>query len=209
MDTPATTRERIILAAEDLLFRQGFSGTSLADIMNATNMTKAAFFHHFKNKHELALTVLERWADRDDVLVKEFADRAHELADSPLQEAILFLKFFEEWLGKLEKPSNGCLFASFTYESEQFDEHMQNHIRDRLRIWMGLYEGIFDRVAATEAATNNDVSGIQLTEMLATIFEGGLLMGRAMDDRRWLIRQLQQFRHYLQLVCDDSASRQT
>ena len=40
-----------------------------------------------------------------------------------------------------------------------------------------------------------------MTEMLATIFEGGLLLGRALDDRHWLIRQLEQFRHYLQLVC--------
>ena len=201
MDTPVSTRERIILAAEELLFKQGFSGTSLADIMNATDLTKAAFFHHFKNKHELAHTVLERWADNDDALVKEFADRAHELADTPLQEATLFVKFFEEWLGKLEEPSNGCLFASFTYESEQFDAQMHEYVRDRLRIWMGLYEGMFERLAATDAAKASGVTGIQLTELLATLFEGGLLLGRALDDREWLIRQLQQFRSYLQIVC--------
>lgn len=201
MDTPVSTRERIILAAEELLFKQGFSGTSLADIMNATDLTKAAFFHHFKNKHELAHTVLERWADNDDALVQEFADRAHELADTPLQEATLFVKFFEEWLGKLDEPSNGCLFASFTYESEQFDAQMHEYVRDRLRIWMGLYEGMFERLAATDAAKASGVTGIQLTELLATLFEGGLLLGRALDDREWLIRQLQQFRSYLQIVC--------
>jgi len=200
MDGAQPTRERIIHAAEELLFKQGFSGTSLADIMNATELTKAAFFHHFKNKHELAHTVLERWADNDDALVKEFADRAHELADSPLQETLLFIKLFEEWLGKLDEPSKGCLFASFTYESEQFDEQMHTYVRDRLRIWMGLYAGMFDRVAATDEAQAAGVSGLQLTEMLATLFEGGLLLGRALDDRLWLIRQLQQFRHYLQLV---------
>jgi TetR/AcrR family transcriptional repressor of nem operon len=202
MDGNTNTRERIIAVAEQLLFQQGFSGTSLADIMNATELTKGAFFHHFKNKHELAHTVLARWADNDDAMVKELVARAAELADSPVQEATLFIKLFEDWLGKLEEPSNGCLFASFTYESEQFDAEMHQYVRDRLRIWMAIFRGIFDRVADNETARANGVTGDTLTEMLATIFEGGLLLGRALDDRHWLIRQLQQFRHYVKLVCE-------
>ena len=203
MDGNASTRERIIAVAERLLFQQGFSGTSLADIMNATELTKGAFFHHFKNKHELAHTVLARWADNDDALVNELVARAADLADTPLQEATLFIKLFEDWLGKLEEPSNGCLFASFTYESEQFDAEMHQYVRDRLRIWMDLYRGIFDRAANNESARANNVTGDTLTEMLATIFEGGLLLGRALDDRHWLIRQLQQFRHYMKVVCEE------
>jgi TetR/AcrR family transcriptional repressor of nem operon len=202
MDGNTNTRERIIAVAEQLLFQQGFSGTSLADIMNATELTKGAFFHHFKNKHELAHTVLARWADNDDAMVKELVARAAELADSPVQEATLFIKLFEDWLGKLEEPSNGCLFASFTYESEQFDAEMHQYVRDRLRIWMAIFRGIFDRAANNETARANGVTGDTLTEMLATIFEGGLLLGRALDDRHWLIRQLQQFRHYVKLVCE-------
>ena len=201
MDKTVNTRERIIDVAEQLLFRQGFSGTSLADIMAGTQLTKGAFFHHFKNKHELARTVLARWADNDDALVKELVNRARGLADNPLQEAVIFIKLFEEWLANLEQPSSGCLFASFTYESEQFDAQMHEYVRERLRTWMGLYQGTFDRLAATEAAQSTGVTGTELTEMLATLFEGGLLLGRALNDTRWLIRQLQQYRKYLQLAC--------
>jgi TetR/AcrR family transcriptional repressor of nem operon len=198
MDGPRNTRERIIDVAEELLFQQGFSGTSLNDIMQATELTKGAFFHHFKNKHDLAHIVLSRWADRDDVLVAELLERANKLADSPLQEVTLFIKLFEEWLGKLEQPSNGCLFASFTYESEQFDPEMHEYVRARLKVWMGLYNPLFEQLALSQKTSNN-IIGQNLTEMLATIFEGGLLLGRALDDRYWLIRQLQQFRRYLSL----------
>jgi TetR/AcrR family transcriptional repressor of nem operon len=194
------TRERIIEVAEQLLFRQGYSGTSLSDIMQATQLTKGAFFHHFKNKHELAHTVLTRWADNDDALVYEFTQRAADLADDPLQEAIIFIKLFEEWLSKLEQPSNGCLFASFTYESERFEPDMHDYICERLRAWMELYSGIFDRLAASRTAAAPDITGESLTEMVATIFEGALLLGRAFNDRLFLVRQLQQFRGYLQLA---------
>ena len=200
MVTAQNTRERIIEVAELLLFQQGYSGTSLSDIMQATQLTKGAFFHHFSNKHELAHTVLTRWADNDDALVCEFAERAADLADNPLQEATIFIKLFEEWLSKLEQPSNGCLFASFTYESERFDPDMHDYIRERLRTWMGLYADIFKRLATTHQATVPEITGQSLTEMMASIFEGGLLLGRALSDRLFLVRQLQQFRHFLQLA---------
>lgn len=205
MDNPAennpTTRELIIDVAEDLLFRNGYCGTSLADIMNATQLTKGAFFHHFKSKEELAYTVLTRWADADDVLMQELVAQAHTLGDSPLQEATIFLKLFEDWLGKLDEPSNGCLFASFTYESAQFAPEMHTYVRERLNTWMDIYGPVFDRLAGTDVATANGLTATGLREMFGTIVEGGLVLGRALNDSEWLVRQLQQFRQYLQLSC--------
>jgi TetR/AcrR family transcriptional repressor of nem operon len=205
MDESPSTRERIIEVAERLLFQQGFSGTSLNNVMNAASLSKGAFFHHFKNKQELAFAVLGRWADRDDDLVQKFATRANTLADNPLQEAIIFLKLLEEWLSSLDEPSGGCLFASFTYESQRFDPSMHEYIATRLRTWMGLYAGIFERLVATTEAMSHEakspeVSGRSLTEMLASIIEGGLLLGRALDDRNYLVRQLGQFRQQLMLL---------
>ena len=197
------TRDHIIEIAEKLLFEGGFSGTSLNDIMNAADLTKGAFFHHFKGKDELAHAVLTRWADNDDDLVREFSARAESLAETPLQEAIIFIKLFEEWLTNLEEPLSGCLFASFTYESARFDPAMHEYIRDRLRIWMGLYAPIFDRLARSYDAKAPDVTGETITEMLATLFEGGLLLTRALGDRLYLVRQLESFRSYLTLLYGD------
>ncbi|MGI9291677.1 MAG: TetR/AcrR family transcriptional regulator [Gammaproteobacteria bacterium] len=202
MEDTADTRERIIDIAEDLLFRQGYSGTSLADIMNTTQLTKGAFFHHFKSKQELAHTVLTRWADTDDALMEEFVERAQALGETPLQETLIFLKLFEDWLGKLEEPSKGCLFASFTYESEKFPPEMHNYVRDRLNAWMKIYAVLFEQLAETQAAKAHGFTGQGLSEFFGTIVEGGLVLGRALDDREWLIRQLHQFRLSLQLSCD-------
>ena len=197
------TRERIIDTAEHLFFQQGFSGTSLNDVMNSTELSKGAFFHHFKNKEELANVVLSRWADTDDELVREFSSRALKLADDPLQEATIFIKLFEEWLTDLEVPLAGCLFASFTYESARFDPSMQAYIKQRLGIWMGLFEVVFERLVAARKPRVDDITAHDLTEMMAAIFEGGLLLMRALDDRMYLVRQLRLFRQQLVLLFDD------
>ena len=44
------TRQRIIEAAAQLFVRKGFYGTSIADLAQATGLTKGALYHHFENK---------------------------------------------------------------------------------------------------------------------------------------------------------------
>ena len=202
MNEQTGTRDRIISIAEKLLFEQGFSGTSLRDVMTVANLSKGAFFHHFKGKEQLAFAVLERWADNDDQLIAEFAARAKALADDPLQEAVLFVKLFEEWLTNLDEPLGGCLLASFTYESARFDASMRDYIEQRLTGWMDIYRGIFERLVESRESKNGDVTGRSLTEFFATLIEGGLLLGRALGDRKYLVRQLQQFRLHLTLLFD-------
>jgi TetR/AcrR family transcriptional repressor of nem operon len=196
------TRERILDIAERMVFENGFNGTSLNDLMTAADLTKGAFFHHFRDKHELARAVLDRWARRDDVLTMELAGRAAALADDPLQEAVLFLKLFEEWLDSLDEPLAGCMFASYTYESHLFDPAMRGFITEGLNRWMAIYEKIFERLLAERRPRGDDVSARDLTEQFATVVEGGLVLGRALDDPDFLARRVRQYRHYLMLLFD-------
>jgi AcrR family transcriptional regulator len=61
--TPASTRERIIQAAIDLFASQGYGGTSLRHIAEQLGVTKAAVYHHFHTKDDIARVVLGRALD--------------------------------------------------------------------------------------------------------------------------------------------------
>lgn len=54
-------RERILKEAIKLFLHQGFQGTSIKDITDAVNLTKAAMYWHFRSKNELLETILEEW----------------------------------------------------------------------------------------------------------------------------------------------------
>lgn len=58
---------RILNEAVVLFGEHGYAGTSLADIANAADISKAGLLHHFSSKDELFAKVLER-RDREDVL---------------------------------------------------------------------------------------------------------------------------------------------
>lgn len=193
------TRERILATSEALMLEKGFAGTSLTDILAATNLTKGAFFHHFEDKQALGRAVLERYALNDYALFEEWSARADRLSDDPLERCLIFLKLFEEFLDALSVPSSGCVFASFAYEAGNFGPDSHAYIRERLTLWQKLCEEKFTAlIAARKPAL--PVTAAELAELLVTLVEGGLMMGKAMADKHLLIRQSSQMRNYLQLL---------
>lgn len=59
MDRATTTRENILEAAFDLIYRNGYQATSIDKIISKTQVTKGAFYYHFKNKDEMGTAVIK------------------------------------------------------------------------------------------------------------------------------------------------------
>ena len=58
------TRQLIVDKAFSLFYENGFKPTSIEKIMDATQLTKGAFYHHFKNKQEIGLAVISQKVQR-------------------------------------------------------------------------------------------------------------------------------------------------
>ncbi|MGI9434880.1 MAG: TetR/AcrR family transcriptional regulator, partial [Geminicoccaceae bacterium] len=191
------TREKILAAAETLVLAKGYAGTTLDDVLKATGLAKGAFFHHFKSKADLARAVVERYAQNDFDLFKEWSDRADRLSDDPLERVLIFLRLFEEFLDGLGAPFPGCVFASYTYESRNFGPDVLDYIRESLEGWIKLYEEKLDGLIRARPP-RIEKTGRQLAEMAATIVEGGFIMANAMEDATWLQRQSKEYRDYIE-----------
>jgi AcrR family transcriptional regulator len=69
-DRGLETRNRLIGVAAELFMRQGYSATSLNDIISAAGLTKGGFYFQFPSKAVLALAVLQtaRGQSQDQIL---------------------------------------------------------------------------------------------------------------------------------------------
>ncbi|WP_299493920.1 TetR/AcrR family transcriptional regulator [uncultured Shewanella sp.] len=59
MGNPQVTRQKILQVAAAEIHGKGFKATSLANILTAANISKGALYHHFTNKQELGIAVME------------------------------------------------------------------------------------------------------------------------------------------------------
>lgn len=58
MKKAASTRFQILEKAFELIYAHGYQTTSVDDIIAQTQVTKGAFYYHFKNKDEMGLAVI-------------------------------------------------------------------------------------------------------------------------------------------------------
>ncbi|MGW7068706.1 TetR/AcrR family transcriptional regulator [Streptomyces sp. NPDC054855] len=56
----STTMQQLLVSARKLFAHNGYAATSLDAICDAAEVTKGAFYHHFKNKEQLFRAVYER-----------------------------------------------------------------------------------------------------------------------------------------------------
>ena len=53
------TRERIVAAAAELMFKDGVAGTTLEDVKEAAGVSSSQIYHYFASKKELVLAVID------------------------------------------------------------------------------------------------------------------------------------------------------
>jgi TetR/AcrR family transcriptional repressor of nem operon len=193
------TRTRILDAAQQLVLEQGFGGTSVDAVIDSARTTKGGFFHHFASKQELARALVERYVADDMALLDDLFERAERLSRDPLQQLLLFVALQEEAADELSGDDPGCLYASFAYERELFDEVTREAIAAACRRWRERTRAKLDEVVAKyppRIAVDLD----SLADEGLALFEGAYVLSRALGEPRLLRGQLRHFRNYLELL---------
>jgi AcrR family transcriptional regulator len=57
--TGESTRERLVSSARDLFAERGYHGASVQEVLDRTNVSRGALYHHFRNKEQLFEAVFE------------------------------------------------------------------------------------------------------------------------------------------------------
>ncbi|HEX7007524.1 MAG TPA: helix-turn-helix domain-containing protein [Alphaproteobacteria bacterium] len=195
----SATRTSIMDAAEALILGRGFAATSVDEIIERAGITKGAFFYHFKSKADLAHALVERFAARDAAQLEDKMSRAERLARDPLQQTLIFVGLFQEEMALLDDPGVGCLFASYCYEAQLFDDAVLALIRSAMEHWRLRFGAKLEEVIALYPP-RLPVTAESLADLISTVFEGAFLMSRMFGDSKLVAEQLGHYRNYLELL---------
>ncbi|MEM1173970.1 MAG: helix-turn-helix domain-containing protein [Pseudomonadota bacterium] len=197
------TREHILAIAETLILKNGYSATSIDQILKESGITKGGFFYHFDGKNDLARHLILRYLEQDEIFFQSLKDRASALTEDPLQQLLLFLKLMAEAMEDLPGTHPGCLVASFTYESNQLDDDVRKMTADGILSWRVFFSEQMEKVLQHYPMSIEQPVD-QLADMLSSVIEGGIVMSRALDDKSILPNQLLRFRDYIRLLFAES-----
>lgn len=193
------TRERILEIAEAAVLAKGFAATSIDELIAAVGITKSGFFYHFKDKGELAKAMLLRYLKRDKALLDNMFSRADELNEDPLHGFLVGMKMFAEMMESLPEVHPGCLAASFCYQDQLFNREIRALNAEGMLAWRIRFRERLDLIAQ-RYPPRHEIDLDALADMIATLVEGGLILGRALNDITILPRQVLLYRDFVRSV---------
>ncbi len=193
------TKTRILDAAHALIMGHSLAGTSIDMVLEKAEITKGAFFYHFKSKAALARALIERYAAQDAAHFEENLQRAEKLSRDPLQQILILIGLFQEEVEQFSELSAGCLIASYTYQFEDLDADIQNISTQTMLQWRSRLGAKFAEVM-TKYTPRIAVRAEDLADNMVSTFEGAFVMMRVLREPTQLSQQLSHFRNYIELL---------
>jgi TetR/AcrR family transcriptional regulator, transcriptional repressor for nem operon len=193
------TRTRLLDVAYDSIVHKGFAATSIEELVEAAGITKSGFFYHFKDKNDLARQLLERFLAEDNQILDTLTERARALADDPLQSFLIFLNLYAELMDEMSDLHPGCLVATITYQEQLFDAEVKRMNADSVRALRRRFADWLEEIAVRHpplAVIDLDA----LADHLTVVVEGGIILSRALADRRLMGRHLRLFRDQVKQI---------
>jgi len=181
------TRADIIGVARQLFSQYGYHSTGIADIQDATGLTKGAFYHHFQTKQDLALAVLERAsADYETHLTGPAmqADSAAERLER-LLDGIVSLNARPDWL-------NCQMMATLAAEVTASDGRLTEAVRAMFATLLEMWQSLIEQ-AQQEGEVADDTPAEVWAQWIVNTLVGSLLarkLGTARVDPTLLVEQI-------------------
>ncbi|CAM1352434.1 TetR/AcrR family transcriptional regulator [Tenacibaculum crassostreae] len=163
-------REKIVNQAFKLFLHKGYKKTSLADIIDATQLSKGAIYHHFKSKYEIYLATLDEYFFKlyTDISIND--DNASFL--ERIKKRFLFFIDLIDFVEQLNAENTYPIrrYFQFQLESEE-DDIIREKITETLKSFQKEIDKIIEQ-AIQQKEINILLPASVITQQLVGMIEG-------------------------------------
>ncbi|NED96215.1 TetR/AcrR family transcriptional regulator [Phytoactinopolyspora alkaliphila] len=163
----ASSRDRLIAAAQQLYWEQGVSSTTPRQVMQVSGVGQGSLYHHFPAKHELAqaaiaVTVADALATAEGELT----------SGSPARERLI------QYLTRPRDALAGCRVGRLTYEQYVIDDDALNEpVRQYFRRLIALVQDVFAELPGMDEGGSR-----RRAYAAVALIQGGYVLSRALDE---------------------------
>jgi len=163
---PDRHRAELVAAAGRLLRRQGYSGTSISELLQAAGATNGSLYHHFPSgKEDLARAAIDTAADQVEAAL-------HETFDSTNDPVAATQSWIDTMIANLElDPRDGCPVAPTAMDTVGISEPLRLAAAAAFERWSDVLE-------QTLARTRDPRTAAAQARVLLSAIEGALLLDR-------------------------------
>ncbi|GAC1671778.1 MAG: TetR/AcrR family transcriptional regulator [Ktedonobacteraceae bacterium] len=186
------TREMILARSAALFNQQGYFGSSLSAIMDATGLEKGGIYNHFQSKEQLALAAFDyAFAKTQQRMKSLLLGKHHAVA-----RLLAIIAAFEEMV---EQPviAGGCPVLNTAIESDDAHPVLRARARAAMDEWRATIQRIVMKGIA-RAEIRPEVETEMVASVMISTLEGALMLSKLYDDTSHMQRAVAHLRHYIE-----------
>ena len=169
------TRQRIVDAAADLIFRQGVAHTTIEDVRAAADVSSSQLYHYFDDKPALVRAVVDHQAD---TMVG-----GQDTFDFSTLEGLRAWRDFVVAGQREHHCSGGCPIGSLGGQLAETDPDARAHVAEGFKRWEAeIQGGLRGMQARGELTPDTDPDTLALALLAA--LQGGLLLTQVKRDTK-------------------------
>jgi TetR/AcrR family transcriptional regulator, transcriptional repressor for nem operon len=165
-----SNRDRILQAGLQVMYRDGYVGSGVRDIVAEASAPQGSFTNHFRSKEEFAREVLDLYfADLKRLVAETLGDATR----SPRQRLRRYLDIITGRLASVGF-SRGCLIGDFSLEAAPQSEMLRTRLAEIFAEWRAPFAAC---IAEGQGAGEIDATFApnELAEFLLSSWEGAIL----------------------------------
>jgi len=172
-------RDRLLDAGLRVMFRLGYAGTGVRDVVSEAGVAQGSFTNHFRSKEQFAAEVLERYF----VHVRALVALALDDESVPARERLR--RYLEIITGRLEADQwhRGCLIGDFSIEMPGQSEDFRARLTEIFAIWRQPFARCI-KAAQADGSIAADFSPEDLADFLLSSWQGAMLRMKVERDPR-------------------------
>lgn len=192
MSKAANTRLTILQKAFELIYSKGYQTTSIDEIIATTQVTKGAFYYHFKTKDEMGVAIIEEILK--PTMLGSFI-KPIENSENPIEDFYNMISYL-----LLEDPllqvKYGCPVGNLTQEMTPWNNQFSLALSELVNQWMMTIENAIVK-GQTLGLIRKDVDGQQVSFFIMSGYWGIRNFGKLQDSNSCYIVYLREFKNYL------------
>jgi len=125
------TMQRLQVAGLELFYQNGYYNTSVDDILKRLDLSKGAFYYHFKSKQDFFISIIQ------SLIVQKVYSALVQPIEGKEDPFTIIEKALDAALETAEHNfiDNGFVLSNFIIETNGKDEEVNTYLNDILKIW--------------------------------------------------------------------------
>lgn len=185
------TKKRILDAARQRFHLNGYTNTSVEEILKSSRVKKGNFYFHYKSKEALGYAVIESHLAEQGERMRSMLVRSGDPVDR-------LFGVFDDLTKRMSNGGcrGGCPIGNFALEMSDVHEGFRRRVNRCFRDWIGMIQKVLDEARAA-GRLGRSVDTAALASLVLASFEGAVMLAKTERAPKAMVRCAESLRYLI------------